>query len=234
MKSKLIFKDVIKRLKSELNITQDNVIAEVLGMTPGAFHARKKADSLPIEEILLLSNQKNINLNWLLWGSHQVSNAQKIDESSNNLRYIDSFAVTNLTEFSLIPFYDVEASAGHGALVDQEHKLCEMAFRKDWLRLKGLEVAHCALIKARGDSMEPTLHDGDLLLIDTRFDAIKDDSIYILQADSHLIVKRVQLSLDGSLDIISDNPRYDKQTISAEETKEIKVIGRLRWYGHEI
>lgn len=100
--------------------------------------------------------------------------------------------------------------------------------------MKGLDATCCALIKARGDSMEPTLHDGDLLLIDTRFDAIKDDSIYILQADSHLIVKRVQLSLDGSLDIISDNPRYDKQTISAEDAKEIKVIGRLRWYGHEI
>jgi phage repressor protein C with HTH and peptisase S24 domain len=82
--------------------------------------------------------------------------------------------------------------------------------------------------------MEPTINYGDLLLLDTRVNAIKDDSIYILQTDHHLIVKRVQLSLDGSLLIISDNKRYATQTLSADQAKDVKVVGRLRWYGHEI
>lgn len=139
-----------------------------------------------------------------------------------------------INELSLIPFYDVEASAGHGSLIDQELQSSQMAFRKDWLKQKGLQASKCALIKAKGDSMEPTIHDGDLLLVDTSIDAIKDDSIYIVQTDSHLIVKRLQQNLDGSLTIISDNKVYNQQIIGPDQAKEVKIAGRVRWYGHEI
>jgi len=139
-----------------------------------------------------------------------------------------------IDRFSMIPFYDVEASAGAGSLVEQELKTSEMAFRKDWLRFKGLQISKCALIKAKGDSMEPTIHDGDLLLVDTSIDAIKDDSIYIVQTEHHLIVKRIQQDWDGSLIVISDNPRYEKRIIGSEQVKEVKIAGRVRWYGHEI
>lgn len=137
-------------------------------------------------------------------------------------------------QLALVPFYDIEASAGHGFLVDQELQTSQMAFRKDWLKQKGLQASKCALIKAKGDSMEPTIHDGDLLLVDTSIDHIKDDSIYIVQTDSHLIVKRLQQNLDGSLTIISDNRMYNQQVLGAEQAKEIKIAGRVRWYGHEI
>ncbi|MDO8940856.1 MAG: XRE family transcriptional regulator [Methylicorpusculum sp.] len=150
-----------------------------------------------------------------------------VKESLEELKvYIDQLA--------LIPFYDVQASAGAGSLVDNEQQISQMAFRKDWLKQKGLQASHCALIKAKGDSMEPTIHDGDLLLVDTSIDSIKDDAIYIVQADHHLIVKRLQQSLDGSLTIISDNQRYEKQTIGPEQAKTVKIAGRVKWYGHEI
>ena len=143
-------------------------------------------------------------------------------------------ADTAWEDFDLVPFYDVEASAGAGAFVDQELKISDMAFRKDWLRLRGLKAAHCALIKARGDSMEPTIHDGDLLLVDRSVETIKDDAIYIIQADHHLIVKRIQQSVDGALIVISDNVKYRDQTFDATQAEKIKVAGRVRWFGHEI
>ncbi|WP_427500762.1 XRE family transcriptional regulator [Methylomonas sp. MED-D] len=165
-------------------------------------------------------------LKTLLWLAHEdylklVKDA--VDELS---AYVD--------QLELIPFYDVQASAGHGFLVDQELQTGQMAFRKDWLKLKGLQASKCALIKAKGDSMEPTIYDGDLLLVDTSIDHIKDDSIYIVQFDSHLIVKRIQQDWDGSLIVISDNPRYEKRIIGPEQAKEVKIAGRVRWYGHEI
>ncbi len=82
--------------------------------------------------------------------------------------------------------------------------------------------------------MELTIHDGDLLLVDTSIDQIKDDSLYTVQTDHHLIVKRLQQDWDDSLIVISDNPRYEKRIISPEQAKEIKIAGRARWYGHEI
>jgi phage repressor protein C with HTH and peptisase S24 domain len=138
------------------------------------------------------------------------------------------------SEFELVPFFDVEAAAGAGSQVNSELQTSEMAFRRDWLSSKGLQADKCALIKARGDSMEQTIYDGDLLLVDTRIHSIKDDALYIIESDNHLIVKRIQQTLDGSLMIISDNPRYEKQIIEPKRAKELKIVGRVRWYGHEI
>lgn len=245
MKTIFNFNDVIDRVKNSLNINSDKDISERLGMKPAAFNARKKAQSLPFEEILSLANIEKIDFNWLLTGQ---GNAPNID-AQTDLTYKQAlspqhqhqtqeqrnhYRVTpkSWDEFELVPFYDVEASAGAGALVDQEQIAGEMAFRRDWLKEMGLQLAHCALIKARGDSMEETIHDGDLLLVDTRIDAIKDDAIYIIQSDHVLIVKRVQHALDGSLIIISDNDKYENQTISPSQADKLKVAGRVRWYGH--
>lgn len=234
MKTIFIFEDVILRLKNRLNITQDNDFANIIGMKPATYHARKKAQSLPFDEILSIANQENIDLNWLFFGIYPKFKPAITIEEHKNINYIDEFTVKIRHEFSLVPFYDVEASAGNGSLIEQEQKLGEMAFRNDWLAAKGLNSSHCALIKARGDSMEPTLFDGDLLLVDLRVNEVKDDAIYILLADNRLIVKRVQVLFNDTLAIISDNPFYATQKIKLDDTEKLNVVGKLRWHGHEI
>jgi phage repressor protein C with HTH and peptisase S24 domain len=136
--------------------------------------------------------------------------------------------------FALVPVYDVQASAGHGSLVESELQTGQLAFKKSWIKEKGLQIGHLAIITAKGDSMESTIWDGDTLLVDTRVDRIIDDSIYIVQADHHLIVKRLQQDFDGSVFVISDNPRYEKRHLSPEQAKNLKIAGRVCWYGHEI
>lgn len=82
--------------------------------------------------------------------------------------------------------------------------------------------------------MEPTLYDGDLLLVDTRIEKIMDDAIYIIQDNHHLVVKRVQRTLGGALAIISDNPKYATQHLTSHQAQSLKINGRVCWYGHEI
>ena len=79
-----------------------------------------------------------------------------------------------------------------------------------------------------------TRYNSDLLLVDTQVDTVFDDAIYIIQADHTLIVKRIQQSVNGALIIISDNSKYKDVTIPASETAQLKIAGRVRWYGHEI
>jgi phage repressor protein C with HTH and peptisase S24 domain len=59
-------------------------------------------------------------------------------------------------------------------------------------------------------------------------------TLYIVRADQHLIVKRIQQNLDGSLHIISDNKIYKEQLVLPDQAKEVKIAGRVIWYGHEI
>lgn len=224
----------IKQWRAKKNLTQDDISSQ-LGIPFSTYQKYEMDNRRPGVDALEAFAKAGININWLVTGegSMQLESmetpAQAVNEHS--AKYMHNGAGN---EFALIPFYDVEASAGHGALVDQELQISQMAFRKDWLKFKGLQPSKCALIKAKGDSMEPTIYDGDLLLIDTSINAIKDDSIYIVQTDNHLIVKRIQQDWDGSLIVISDNPRYEKRIIGPEQAKEVKIAGRVRWYGHEI
>lgn len=251
MNDELDFNTIIDRAKNAVNASTYNAFADMLGLSSSAFANFKKRNSIPYERLLHLANSRNISADWLFTGEGDMlkanSTRQEPPKEVDKYELLQTKAyqtqdqgnhyhvkTKSWEDFALVPFYDVEASAGWGRLVDQELKISDMAFRTDWLATMGLKPSHCALIKARGDSMEPTIHDGDLLLVDTQANTIKDDAIYIVQADHHLVVKRVQQALDGSLIIISDNKRYENQTIGSDQVEKVKVAGRVRWYGHEI
>jgi len=61
---------------------------------------------------------------------------------------------------------------------------------------------------AVGESMEPDIHNGDLLLLDTTDQTFRNFGIYVIEVREERLVKRVQRKFDGSLILISDNPIY--------------------------
>lgn len=134
--------------------------------------------------------------------------------------------------YILIPRYDVQAAAGPGALAGVEHVLDYMAFREDWVRRSlGIDPRHLVLISASGDSMEPTIRTGDLLLIDTSITRLRDDAIYVIVRNGELVVKRLQRFFRGAIAVRSDNPAYTEETLDNGEAEELRVAGRVRWIG---
>lgn len=141
-----------------------------------------------------------------------------------------------LTEdFITVPRYDVEACAGHGAVIHSEQIVDHLAFRADWVRhALGVQQSDLALISVKGDSMEPTLSNGDLILLDMHQGKIEDNAIYALQHNGTLLVKRIQRRMDGSVVVSSDNPRYEAETIGAEGVGALRVVGRVVWAGRRM
>lgn len=136
--------------------------------------------------------------------------------------------------FVLVPRYDIEASAGGGALAGDENVLDYMAFQASWVRRAlRADPSRLALITASGDSMEPAIRPGDLLLVDMSVETVMDDSIYLVALNDFLLVKRVQKLLKG-LVVKSDNPNYMTMTLSAEEAVDLRIRGRIRWIGRLI
>lgn len=63
---------------------------------------------------------------------------------------------------------DLSVSAGPGSWAEDELSLVPLEVDAGWLRRLGIRRADAAsLIRVRGDSMEPTLSDGDEILVDT-------------------------------------------------------------------
>jgi phage repressor protein C with HTH and peptisase S24 domain len=96
-----------------------------------------------------------------------------------------------------------------------------------------LEPGKLALISAIGDSMSPTIRDGDLLLVDMRQRQVGDDAIYIIRRDSSLVAKRFQRLFDGTVSIKSDNPIYKEEVVPKDAASELNLIGRVVWIGRK-
>jgi len=79
---------------------------------------------------------------------------------------VPTFAI-NGDDFATIPLYTATASAGPGSRNDTEEVERHLMFRRDWMRGLNVSLDHAKLLRARGDSMHPVIHDGDLMMIDT-------------------------------------------------------------------
>jgi len=135
----------------------------------------------------------------------------------------------------LIPRLALGASAGGGALDGDERVQSRVGFHPAYLRdLMAGDPANLSLIRVEGDSMVPSLSNGDEILVD-RGDAAERlrDGIYVLRLEDTLMVKRIALNPAGrTLTVRSDNPAYP----SWPECRpgEVTIIGRVVWASRRI
>ncbi|WP_010324346.1 LexA family transcriptional regulator [Marinobacterium stanieri] len=137
-------------------------------------------------------------------------------------------------EFAMIPGYSIQVAAGTGTLPSNEKPSRKLAFRRKWLRFRGLNEQDLVLVFAKGDSMEPTISDNNTLMIDTSQRELSDGSIYVIRTDHHLIVKRVQQLWNKGILLLSDNKEYEKQIVEPNEADDLEVIGRVVWIGKDV
>lgn len=124
------------------------------------------------------------------------------------------------------------AALGAGAEPDEYAETHKLKFRADSLRRKHLRPDKLAVIYGRGDSMHPTIKDGDAILIDTSDREPKDDKLFVVTYGRDLLAKRL-LNLGGRWFIDSDNksdPQW-KRPRAVDETKNFEIHGRVRWIG---
>ncbi|MES2494785.1 MAG: S24 family peptidase [Pseudomonadota bacterium] len=126
----------------------------------------------------------------------------------------------------------IGASAGPGGIAEIEERDRPIAFDEAFLRDLGVgRRAALSIIRVAGDSMEPTLHDGDDILVDRDSIAIRSGSIYVLRLDDLLVVKRLVRD-DRGLVIHSDNPAHPAN--SSFDPATLHVIGRVLWCGRKL
>ena len=134
----------------------------------------------------------------------------------------------------LIPRLAVGASAGPGALAEDEAPVAEIAFDEAWLRRLGAGSDAVTMIRVEGDSMAPTLNDGDDILVAMHggTGTPRRDGIHVLRMDDALIVKRLAFRPDGRLSVTSDNALYPSFPDLAPES--VHIVGRVIWAGRRV
>lgn len=142
-------------------------------------------------------------------------------------------SVESATGLVRIPQLQIEASAGPGSLTEEDQPEGNMAFGPEWLKKLNVDPAKLSIIRVDGDSMDPTLCDGDDIMVDHRAAELPlRDGIYVLRMDDVLLVKRIALRPGGRLSIRSDNSQYpDWEDVEAAETR---IIGKVIWTGRRL
>lgn len=132
--------------------------------------------------------------------------------------------------YALVPRVSVKLSAGEGVEAVIEEDLPALAFRESWLRKKHVTSRkNLRVLEVKGGSMEPYLHEGDVVLIDMGQTTIIDGEVYALRYGDELRIKRLSKRFDGGLIIRSDNPRYPEEVIAPTDAEHVRVLGLMIW-----
>lgn len=132
-----------------------------------------------------------------------------------------------LEEPVLIPMRDVSASAGPGAENGEEPIIGYLRFPEAFVRSWGRSLVSVEAIQARGDSMYPTIHDGQWVLIDRADCLLADGLVYGFRTPDGLRLKRFQKAIDGTPMLVSDNrDLYAVERLSPSDFNQLRVAGR--------
>ena len=94
---------------------------------------------------------------------------------------------------------------------------------KDFRELTYSHPENIKQMRVIGDSMAPTIKDGDYILADTSLNTFEIDGIYLIRMLNGLAVKRLQSGLND-IKILSDNKKYEPITAA---NGEVKIIGKV-------
>ncbi|WP_458701364.1 S24 family peptidase [Sulfurospirillum sp. 1307] len=190
----------------------DKDVANALGINQVTLATMKKRGKIPYKEVLEFCAKRKISINWLLF-DQVVNSIAKESEKFERIHY----------------FKDIYASAGGGALnYDEKSEFLELD-EEIVNHLGGKQsVKYIKALNVLGDSMEPTLNDGDIVFIDTSSKNINRNGVYIVTTPMGLFIKRLQLRADGKVALVSDNSIYTDEIVNSEDIEVLgKVVGVL-------
>ncbi len=122
-----------------------------------------------------------------------------------------------------VPYYpDIKASAGSGYVNDEDSEVDVISLPKSIID-KRVNVGKIDAIKVHGDSMYPTIDNGDIIFICKRQEDVIDNKIYVIRYDDNIYIKRL-FKRKGKYIIKSDNTLYPQDEI---DIGEVAIIGRL-------
>ena len=200
-----LFWDRIKILCKKNGITQQE-LSEKLGYGTRNLEIKMARNSLPnIEELKKLSEIFAVSFDYLIDG---IENAKEIVSGDKNKFFV--------------PVLNQKLSAGYGQYLQDEPKIIGYMEVPRYLKQYGENLG---LLYVDGDSMEPTLRRGDLVLCDSC--GYSGEGLYAIIRDGDGYVKRVYKD-SGKFVIKSDNPMYPQKE-EPQDSQNIGIVGRVHY-----
>ena len=224
----------LKEVRESMRLSQ-KAFGALLGLSQGTYQKYESGMvSTPQELLEQLALKYNINLHWLITGQGEMYVGGNAGASACNGQSNEG-AVSRqplaLRDSVEVPMLDLKLSAGMGDEWGLGSPTGESIYvpKRVARRYPSNSVFVGALVD--GDSMEPTLHDGEPVVFVKGF--VKGDGIYVLAVNGELFVKRLEFNrILNRLRIISDNPKYPPTELGMDALDGVRILGKVVIWVH--
>lgn len=156
---------------------------------------------------------ERINHEWLRNETGAMKPPDMVIQTSKGTMVIE---LKDNPEYPSIRRVALKAQAGaSGFSVDyaEEDDGPPIVFRADWYKAKGYKPEKMLALRVKGESMIPSMYEGDLIVINTVSTTPKDGVPFLVNYEGEIVVKRLVRD-DGLWWLTSDNPdqrRYGRK-----------------------
>jgi phage repressor protein C with HTH and peptisase S24 domain len=247
-------KAIFQEKRTALKLTQEKIASELgEGVTQGAVsHFMNQRTALSIRAATVFARMLNVPVsdfsptlagqieamastldtgkpNPRTWGC-EAANTPLPDESDLEERFDE--------RYEFIPQFTAHAAAGPGH--DNAHVEIHstLAFKKAWIKGRGLQADNLKVIYAAGSSMWPTISDRDVLLVDISRIEPADGEVFVIESQvDGTLVKRLSATPIGGWVLRSDNIDKDEHPdryYLRSESNEHRIVGKVVWRGGDL
>jgi hypothetical protein len=201
---------IVDRMKDVVGVSKDVELADALGAsrsTPGVWKIR---DRIPFAECMLIAEKHGVSLDWLVFGR----DAPLRDVSPVNTDGSDLAEASGYVE---IQAFDMPT------MLQADSPQLWAKIPAVWVDREGAEMVEPVAVRHVGDNMEPTISDGDVLIVDRRPRDV--DGVFVMRLGDSIRIKRVQRMQGGALHLLNDNSNYKTEVLAADQADTVEFIG---------
>ncbi len=209
--------DIASRIKELINISGQtaNAFAKEVGISEPLLRKYLNGATPGVDKVVSIAQKSKVSVEWLATGDGSM--------------YKEEVNSVVSDDFITVPIYEAKLSAGYGAFNENSNIIDKLTLPKKVLPQQFADLNHnrFGLLEVSGDSMEPTIYDGDLVLIDFHDNKLQSGLTAFVFGDT-AYVKRLAPFFNG-VEIMSDNSMYKPQQLSGKEIEQFKIIGKVVW-----
>lgn len=194
----------IEQRLNELGIKRSKMLAD-LGIPSSTFSTWKKKDAAPDRKYLVaLSDYLGLSTDYILTGEKEDIKKIKLDDEPVQIRVLGKVAAG-------VPIEAVEDVIGEETISKK------MAETGDYF---GLRI--------NGDSMEPTIHHGSIVIVRQQDDVENGDIAIVIVNGEDATCKKIEKFENGIM-LVPINKAYEEKFYTNEEIEKlpVRIIGKV-------
>lgn len=222
------FGERLVQARESLGFNQSDFADELVLAAQSLARYEKNKVKPSIEFLTKLTYMFNINSNWLLTGKGSICIE---DQENGNLPIaLEKHPEDDENTVALNYYPDIVAAAGYGAInesnIHPQIMKFDRRFLEEFLNVRRFDSID--IIKVIGDSMEPYIHDGEIVLVERHSDARNGETV-IASVNGHIYVKRYHADPFGKwVKLVSENNIYGSLELEGDQLEYFSIIGIVR------